>query len=309
MRRRRTSTGKVEALRRRKVVNPFMWSLETFSRGRRRLCYTTSTRCVGPTIAMLHGVLRGWNYMLPLSSHLGNAFEVAALDHRGHGNSDRAERYLVVDYVEDAVAWLQEAVGRPVVLYGHSLGAMVAAGVAAECPELVRGIVLEDPPFHCLGNRIAETSFLSYFQALAPFVGAQQPVVELARALRELTYVDPGSGRTLRLGDVRDALSLRHFASSLRRVDPKVIEPIVAGRWLDDFDCERVFRGIRCPTLLLQADVAAGGMLADVDVACMQELVDDLVHLRMPGVGHSMHWQRTAEIVNHVIAFVESLDG
>ena len=68
------------------------------------------------------------------------------IDHRGHGGSGRAPgQYRVVDHVEDALTvlnWL----GRPAVLFGHSLGALVAAAAAAARPELVRAVVLEDPP-------------------------------------------------------------------------------------------------------------------------------------------------------------------
>lgn len=286
-----------------------MWSLETYARHGRRWCYTCSTRCSGPTIAVLHGVLRSWNYLLPLTSQLANSFELCALDQRGHGLSDRSDRYLVVDYVSDAVAWLREAVGRPATLYGHSLGAMVAAGVAAECPELVRGLVLEDPPFHTLGNRIAQTNFLPYFRALAPFVGSTERTPVLARRLAELTYTHASTGATIRLGDVRDSVSLRFFAAGLRRCDPKVIEPILSGTWLDGYDCQHVFRSLKCPVLLFQADPQAGGMLADEDVACVTQAAPEVLHIRMPEVGHAMHWQRTQEIVNHTIAFVESLDG
>jgi pimeloyl-ACP methyl ester carboxylesterase len=286
-----------------------MWSLETYARDGRRWCYTCSSHCSGPTLAVLHGVLRGWNYMLPLTSQLANSFELCALDQRGHGLSDRAERYHTVDYVADAVAWLRDAVGRPTTIYGHSLGAMVAAGAAAACPELVRGLILEDPPFHTLGNRIAQTSFLNYFRALAPFVGSTERTPVLARRLAELTYADTATGATIRLGDVRDPVSLRFFAASLRRCDPKVVEPIIAGTWLDGYDYEQVLRGLKCPVLLLQADPQVGGMLTDEDMARISQWVPELLHIRMPGVGHAMHWQRTQEIVNHTIAFVESLDG
>lgn len=258
---------------------------------------------------MLHGVMRGWNYLLPPASQLREAYEIFALEQRGHGTSDRAERYLVVDYAEDAVAWLREAIGRPAVLYGHSLGAMAAAGAAAACPKLVRGLILEDPPFHTLGARIRETTFHSYFSAIAPLVGSQNPVPVLAEQLAEVRYSAPHTGMEYRLGDVRDAVSLRFLAAALRNVDPRVVEPIVAGTWLDGYDCEEIFAGIQCPVLLLQADPAAGGMLYDADVQMLKERTKDVVHIRMPGVGHAMHWQRTQEVVNLIFGFLESLDG
>ena len=286
-----------------------MWNLESFAAGGRQLCCVRSTKPAGPIVGMIHGVLRSWNYLLPIASRLREAYEICALDQRGHGTSDRAERYLTIDYVEDALAWIRESLGRPVILYGHSLGAMVAAGAAAACPQLVRGVILEDPPFHTLGDRIRETTFHSYFSAIRPFVGSNAPVSESAQRLAELRYSAPGTGMEYRLGDVRDAVSLRFLAATLRRVDPVVVDPIVEGRWLDGYDCDDVFRSIRCPVLLLQADSASGGMLYDVDVQRFKELAGDVTHLRMPGVGHAMHWQRTEEIVNLSFAFCESLDG
>ena len=49
------------------------------------------------------------------------------------------------DYAADALAFV-EALPSPATLYGHSLGALVAASVAAALPGRVAGVVLEDPP-------------------------------------------------------------------------------------------------------------------------------------------------------------------
>ena len=74
-----------------------------------------------------------------------------AIDQRGHGSSRQvckeASTYRAVDYVEDATALMPNEFPGGAILYGHSLGAMVAAGTAARCPDLVKGIILEDPPF------------------------------------------------------------------------------------------------------------------------------------------------------------------
>ena len=117
-----------------------------------------------------------------------------------------------------------------VFVYGHSLGAMVAAAVAMRRPKRVTGVVLEDPPFHTMGERIHESPLGSYFAALRGLAGSAKPVGELARELAEVSY---GPGGSLRCGDTRDATTLRFAASCLRRLDPAVLEPIAAGRWLD----------------------------------------------------------------------------
>ncbi len=260
-----------------------------------------------PQLAFFHGVLRSADVFAPLTSHLGARYDLRLLDHRGHGASDPAERYLVVDFVADAVAWLRDCVRTPVVLYGHSLGAMVAAGAAAECPDLVRGCILEDPPFRTLGPRIGDTGFWSYFSQVAELLKVPRSTTELARALAEIRMAAPHGGPAVRLGDVRDGASLRFLASSLNQLDPRVLEPLVARRWMEGYDEAAVFSRIRCPVLLLQADAALGGMLVDEDVAEFRRHVKETIHIRLPGVGHMMHWQRTQEIANLAFAFVESL--
>ncbi|MGC3969526.1 MAG: alpha/beta hydrolase [Pirellulales bacterium] len=258
-------------------------------------------------IAFFHGVLRSGDIFAPLLAPLGSRYDLWLPDHRGHGRSDRADRYLVVDYAADAVAWLRQAVARPVVIYGHSLGAMVAAAVAAECPDLVRGCILEDPPFRTLGPHIGATNFQSYFAQIAELLKRPHTPPELAAGLAEIRIADPRVGSTIRLGDTRDPVSLRYQAAGLEKVDPRVLEPLIGGQWMQGYDEPGIFARIRCPALLLQADASLGGMLVDEDVAEFRKHVADVSHVRMPGVGHMMHWQRTQDVANLVFGFVESL--
>jgi pimeloyl-ACP methyl ester carboxylesterase len=259
------------------------------------------------SLAFFHGVLRSADIFSPLTAPLGTRYDLWLLDHRGHGSSDRAERYLVVDFVADAVRWLRECVPRPVVLYGHSLGAMVAAGVAAQCPDLVRGCALEDPPFRTLGPHIGATNFLSYFAQIAELLKTPRSVPQLAAGLAEIRIVDPRGGPEIRLGDTRDPVSLRYQAAALKKIDPRVLEPLVGGQWMQGYDEPAIFAAIRCPVLLLQADASLGGMLVNEDVVEFRKHVEDVSLVRMPGVGHMMHWHKTQEIANLVFGFVESL--
>src|SRR5437870_483220 len=75
----------------------------------------------GPPLLFLHGVFRSWQDFVPLIPALAARWAVHALDFRGHGRSSRRPgAYRVVDYSEDAVAFLKHNCDEPAVVYGHS---------------------------------------------------------------------------------------------------------------------------------------------------------------------------------------------
>jgi pimeloyl-ACP methyl ester carboxylesterase len=78
---------------------------------------------------------------------LEDRYRVWTLDFRGHGHSDRADRYLLADYVADAAAAL-DYIGRPAIVVGHSLGGTTAASLAQDPHPWVIAVFLEDPPIY-----------------------------------------------------------------------------------------------------------------------------------------------------------------
>jgi pimeloyl-ACP methyl ester carboxylesterase len=259
------------------------------------------------SIFFFHGVGRCWRTFLPLIPAIAERWPILALDQRGHGESDRAGRYLVADYFADAVSVVKELAERTVVLYGHSLGALVAAMVAAELPDLVSAVVLEDPPSPGFLDDLKHTAYLSTFRVMRANAGPTNASTDtVARRLAD-SMIERPDGTTIRLGELRDAVSLRFAARCLRDVDPAVYDPILAGRWLDGIDWWERVTAIRCPTLLLHGDVAAGGMLPSADANELARRIPDLTAMRLAGAGHVLHWQHTATVANHLIGFLESL--
>ncbi len=285
-----------------------MFSEQTISIDGQTLNYARSGEG-GQPLLFLHGVSRRWQSFLPLFPQLSRRYEVFALDQRGHGKSAMAKSYHVVDYIGDSVGFVREVIKRPTVIYGHSRGAMVAAGVASKLPELTAGVILEDPPFRAMGDKIAEGPLKSLMAGMQMYAGDSRNVNEIARDFANVELHDPRTGKSFRMGDVRDVVSLRFTSRSLQDVDPQVFTCIIAGAWLRGYDVEQIFRGIQAPTLLLQADDTAGGMLNDEDVSVMQAHVQHLSHLRFPGIPHLMHWAITERVLNHVWGFIESLDA
>lgn len=262
----------------------------------------------GPPVLLLHGVLRRWQTFHPLLPHLVSRWQLLGLDFPGHGASDRLPGdYRVSDYVRITADFVSQHLDEPPIIYGHSLGAMVAAAVASQLGQRVKAVVLEDPPLDTMGPRIRETALHGYFTSLQRWAGSQLPRDQMARELAEITVTDPTTRVTLRLGDMRDAAQLRFMASCLGQLDPKVLEPIVQCRWLDGFDWRQVFQNLACPALLLQADTAVAGMLTDGDAAEAAKLARSLTLVKLAGCGHGMHWTRTQDVANLTCAFLESL--
>lgn len=260
----------------------------------------------GPPLVLLHGVGRRGIDFLPVVSALATRWHLHLIDHRGHGGSGRAPgRYRVADHVEDALTvinWL----GRPAVLFGQSLGALVAAGAAAARPELVQAVILEDPPSFGFLARLPETGYYPTFLAMRRLAGSNRPVADVARELGETLVPGPG-GAPVKLSTLRDGPALRFIGRCLADVDGEVFTPALEGRWLDGYDEVGVWRGVTCPALLLRGDPAAGGMLPAADVDTMIALIPDLTRVDVAGVGHLIHGTAPELTARHVLNFLESL--
>jgi pimeloyl-ACP methyl ester carboxylesterase len=259
----------------------------------------------GPPLVMFHGVGRRGADFLSLVPALATRWHLHLIDHRGHGQSGRApSRYRVVDHVDDALAvlaWL----GRPAVLFGHSLGALVAAGAAAARPELVQAVILEDPPSAAFLAKLVDTAVYPTFMAMRRLAGSTRDIGVVARELGETIVPSPAG--PVKLATLRDPASLRFIARCLADVDSEVFTPALEREWLIGYDERAVWRDVTCPALLLRGDPALGGMLPADDAERMFLDMADLTTIDVSGVGHLIHAMATELTVRHVLNFLESL--
>ncbi len=184
---------------------------------------------------------------------------------------------------------------------------MVAAGAAARLGNKVSALIMEDPPFHTMGHRIHQNILHSFFGGLSSFASHQYSQKEAAQRLGEIPLFDPATGKHSLMKESRDVAALRFSAESLRRVDPDVFVTIKDGTWLQGYDPVAVARQLTCPALLLQADMAAGGMLTDADADEFTNAAPDVTRFRLPGIGHLIHASQTSLLINLVSGFLESL--
>jgi pimeloyl-ACP methyl ester carboxylesterase len=101
----------------------------------------------GPLLVALHAHWMEGSTFGRLAAHMARDWRVVALDQRGHGHSGHAETYTRQDYLGDLEAFVAELrASSPFVLLGNSLGGINAIQFAAEHPNLVRALVIEDVP-------------------------------------------------------------------------------------------------------------------------------------------------------------------
>jgi pimeloyl-ACP methyl ester carboxylesterase len=97
----------------------------------------------GEILVLVHGVgmrLEAWS---PQIEALSARFKVIAVDLPGHGESPPlASDASLADFVAWFRAFIEELGLGPVSVAGHSMGALIAGGIAAEAPELVRRVAL-----------------------------------------------------------------------------------------------------------------------------------------------------------------------
>jgi non-heme chloroperoxidase len=96
-----------------------------------------------PALLFLHGYADSWRGAEAMMPHLQVHFRVFALDQRGHGASDSDfDRFSIEDFARDAIDFIENVIGGPVTLVGHSLGSLAAQRVAHHARDLVTRLVL-----------------------------------------------------------------------------------------------------------------------------------------------------------------------
>ena len=268
----------------------------TFDTGTVTINYMTDGREDDPPIVFLHGVTGRWQAWLPVLGAFADGWRICALDFRGHGRSGRAAgAYRAVDYAEDVAAFLRRRVERPAVLVGHSLGAIVSIAVAADAPDVVRAVVLEDPPLGAFDDQdIADRPEVPAFTAMRDLAAAGLPREQL---FARLSAQQPDT----------DAALLGARTQTLGQLDPDVLNVILENRAKEEYGLSARLRRITCPVLLQQGNVDLGAAVDDARVAKARSLLADCTFQHFADVGHGIHNEQPLAFCRNVREFLGSL--
>jgi pimeloyl-ACP methyl ester carboxylesterase len=100
-----------------------------------------------PTVLLLHGLTEDGPTQQALALELASAgFRVLMPDAPGHGRSGLPTEFTPTHRADVVIGVIDQLCNDRVIVQGQSMGGESAALVAATRPELVRGVILEDPP-------------------------------------------------------------------------------------------------------------------------------------------------------------------
>lgn len=236
----------------------------------------------GPTVLLLHGLGASGGVWQGVGRRLHPAFRLVAPDLRGHGESDKPSAgYLPRDYSGDMSAFLGHEPACPVHVLGHSLGAVVAALLAAERPELVNRLVLVDPPFDA-GRPRAHVEAVEQLR--------HEPRGELERYLRRR---EPG------MGD----LYARAIAELYRMAADGTFNAVLRGE--PGFpSIVTLLPSIQAPTLVIAADAGLDGALGPDAARAVAEAIPNGRLTAMAGARHAVHASQPKQFAAAVAEFL-----
>jgi pimeloyl-ACP methyl ester carboxylesterase len=242
----------------------------------------------GPAILLLHGLTQRWQAFLPIMPQLTQTHHVFAPDFRGHGDSSHVPNgYRGEDYSHDIFELIDRVIPGPLVIFGHSLGGFVGVHVAGCRPDRITALVIGDSRLFL--HAFNRTVYVEMFEKTLALLERSRDFDFLRRELPEMVLHSPNGPVAMKSFPKFDEPYLTAWARSLSQLDPDTLRMTLDGRAAENWRPEEFLRNVQCPTLLMQGDPKFGALMSDDDVAQARELLQNSMHIRMEGLGHSLH--------------------
>ena len=246
-----------------------------------------------PPVVFAHGLTDNGLCWAPLVRVLEADYDCIMMGARGHGwSSAPASGYTNADHAADYAALIGTlGLAQPAIV-GHSMGGGTSAQLAASYPGLVRGAVLEDPPWRQQGTMAQPEERRTHAEQWRNEV--------IANRTKSLEQLIAGVRQRSPLWS---AAELDQWAPSKQQVSPQALDyaRYPSTPWWE------IIGQITCPTLLVIADTAAGAI---VDAATAEQAValNPKVQVApIAGAGHNIRREAFDAYVGVVREFLAGL--
>jgi pimeloyl-ACP methyl ester carboxylesterase len=246
-----------------------------------------------PVVLAVHGITGSHRAWTPVARHLGDDVTFLAPDLRGRGASGALPGpYGLAAHLEDLVAVLDHVGATSVVVAGHSMGAFLAARLAAAHPARVQAVALVDGglvlpvPTDVDSDTVLE-------MVLGPALARLRMTFESRDAYRDFWRSHPAfAGPGMWSADAEDYVDY-DLAGEPGQLRSRVSEAAVRVDGADLLDVaavRRAFLALACPTVVVRAPRGLldepNPLLPESAVAEAKEALPHLADVVVPDTNH-----------------------
>jgi pimeloyl-ACP methyl ester carboxylesterase len=237
-----------------------------------------------PDVLLVHGWTGMGSAWAGVAESLKDRYHVIAPDHRGHGESDKpVTGYRLRDFVEDMRQLIKNLNLKRPAFVGHSWGGNIGTIMAADCADDIRCAFLEDPVYW----KIINAFVTSLAQAMARH---NRPEAEIR---------EDGKRRGLTPEQIDEEVYRHHHFS------PHAITRLLSDNREWALVCEEYMKRVKAPTLVLAADINAGGYMIPEELEYYRRIASPQLKFRLwEGVGHMMHGTRPDQFNKELAEFL-----
>ena len=238
-----------------------------------------------PKVIFSHGVGDDGLCWTRIAKELENDYDVILPDARGHGKSDNGKGdYSITARVADLVGLIKELKLDHPIIGGHSMGADTSMNLAAEYPDLIKAIFLEDPPLFMPGETFGSgeqaikmedvgkmmVKFMRMFKMMPAFIGRK-----MARK-NSPTYPDD---------------EIIPWVNSKKRVSNDLLNSMGSMGMMDGSP-EELFTKIKVPIMLIIGDKSKMSIVSEETAKLVADANPKVQVVRLEGASHDIRRTR-----------------
>jgi len=229
-----------------------------------------------PALLLLHAQTLDWNTYSEVLPKLSKKYHVFALDYPGHGKTVCPDHYnMTANQIGSDIAnFIETVIGEPVYVTGNSSGGLLTVWLAANKPDLVKAIVLEDPPLFSseypeIKRTVADRLFAASYRAVQDkqyggnfldywikngtefFRNNTGPFSQRLIQFAVNNYKKANPGKPVEIAFLPTVV--QKMMRGMNYYDPKFGTAFHLGTWNEGFDHADALGKIQCPVLLIHA--------------------------------------------------------
>lgn len=232
---------------------------------------------------LLHGTGANHKQLAPQIDYFSRKGRVLAIDHRGHGDSDKPEsEYTIEQFSQDVAFVCQELDFRSPIIIGASMGGNIAVEIAAQYPNLPSAIALLD------SSLLYPDEFLPVLSEYRDKLGKADQYVDTVKMIADNSCLSTDKCKS-------------EIEAMLLQTPQHVWQSAFVNMlmWDEKFVKQRI-KSIKIPLLYVEAHTRL------VDLELLQSLYPDLVYGKVVGAGHLISLEAPEQVNPMVDRFIQT---